>query len=114
MVADRARGNPWVVAQSKKRGLALIGTMLVLALLVGSIPGARLAWAAVVPLLVALLIQLAAPIDDDPDIANRPAKLPFFGVCTLAGLAATVWGLVIIRQGRNPWWMRAPADYWRR
>lgn len=63
---------------------------------------------------------------------NNPLKLPFFALCgligvfvLLVGLVSAAWVLVaggfalicgcaaivrIIRQGRNPRWMRSPLD----
>jgi hypothetical protein len=71
---------------------------------------------------------------------NNPLKLPFFVLCALIGSFGAVVGGVAaaegrgvgwlllaggiavavvccfpikaIRQGRNPWWMRAPLDRW--
>jgi hypothetical protein len=63
---------------------------------------------------------------------NNPLKLPFFLVCTgiglvelVVGVASGTWWLAaigvgtsvvcvacarVVRQGRNPWWVRSPLD----
>jgi UDP-N-acetylmuramyl pentapeptide phosphotransferase/UDP-N-acetylglucosamine-1-phosphate transferase len=90
------------------------------------------AWTLIPSLIVALAVVLASPVDDRADIPNSAVKVWLVRACALGGMVCVVLGVVsrpsllvagavllgvslpqlwMIRQGRNPWWMRGWADY---
>jgi hypothetical protein len=117
--------------QAKKRQAVLIATILVIVLAVAIFVTAD-AWILVLTAVLVLVMNFASPVDDTPDLPNSPFKVWFFVAGACGGVALIVLGdgsdvavgvfllvltlpaLWMVRQGRNPWWMRGWADYSRR
>ena len=90
------------------------------------------AWTLIPTFIVVLTVVLASPVDDEADVPNHPVKVWLVRAGAFGGLVCVVLGFVsqpallvagalllcvslpqlwMIRQGRNPWWMRGWADY---
>jgi len=121
--------------RTKQRSLALL---VLIALLVGGFAVAT-GLIELLPVVIGLLgasaVLAFSRIDDGPAPANNALKQPLNVLCALLGLGFIGWGIEhdwrvvvvgvfflaiaapaiwVVYTGRNPWWTRAPADYWRR
>jgi predicted MFS family arabinose efflux permease len=125
---------PVGVSQTKKRGAVLLLTILGVVIAVAIFVSAE-AWIFVPAALIVLAMHLASPLDDEPDVPNSPFKVLLYIATACGGVVLIVLGLTsqtayltigalllfvslpalwMVRQGRNPWWMRGWADYWNR
>jgi hypothetical protein len=122
------------MSQGKKRGALFVASCLIVDVAVAVFLAAE-AWVVAPGLAVVLAIHLGSPIDDDPSVPNHPLKLWLYVIVACCGLVLMVLGFTsktdywligafllvlslpsiwVIRQGRNPWWVRGGADYRRR